>query len=259
MTDSTTDNPAKHWRRELLDLKERVKQHSLGVEQALAIAQKMKDDYGDNYVKPNSDIINAHIQLCSTLEQADMVIRRYRADSAPLTTTTFNILISLSPDLATAYSYFNRIFDGGLEPNIYTLNGLISKCSSFEQGRNILKTLNKYNILPNTQTFNTLLSLTITGEQRMEILETMERRGIEFNLVTYNTLISLSADYGQALKYFNDIKARSIQPTINTFITLLKKARNRSDINEVERLLKNESIRTNNSWDRQLAAKRLDR
>jgi hypothetical protein len=201
-------------------------------------------------VKPNFDIQNAHIQLCETLGQANEILGEYRIDSVPLTTTTFNILISLSSDLTTATSYFNKLLYLRLKPNTYTLNAFIAYCSTVQDGREIIKSMGKYEVRPNTQTYNALLSLTTNDDQRNEIITAMEGQNIEVNLVTFNTLISRSTSFKTAINYYRELKQRNINPTINTFITILKKATSKAEINETEQLLINENIRTNNSWDR---------
>lgn len=250
MTNTTTKKIAQKWRQDLLDLKERVKQKQLNTEQALMTAQKLKKDNKEKSVKPNFDIQNAHIQLCDTLEQANKILDEYRIDSVPLTTTTFNILISLSPDQTTATSYFNKLLNLGLKPNTYTLNGFTAYCKTVEEGRELIRSMNKYEVKPNTQTYNALLSLTTNDNQRAEIITAMEDQGIEINLVTFNTLISRSTTFKSAVNYYQDLKLRNIKPTINTFITLLKKATTKSEIIQTEQLLKDESIKTNNNWDR---------
>ncbi|MDX1905077.1 MAG: hypothetical protein SFU27_13045 [Thermonemataceae bacterium] len=249
MTD-TTKNIALKWRQDLLDLKECVKQKQLNTEQALAAAQKLKMNNKEKSAKPNSDIQNAHIQLCDTLEQANKILEEYRIDSVSFTTTTFNILISLSPDQTTATSYFNKLLELGLKPNTYTLNGFTTYCKTVEEGRELIKSMSKYKVKPNTQTYNALLSLTTNDNQRAKIIAVMEDQGIEINLVTFNTLISRSITFKSAFSYYQDLKLRNIKPTINTFITLLKKATTKTEINQTEQLLKDEGIKTNNNWDR---------
>lgn len=248
MSDLKSDDLQKQWRQDLLNLKEKVKQKIFDNDQALTIAEEIKDGYKGNFVKPNYNILNAHIQLCKTLEQGKKILTQYTNENVQLTTTTFNIFISLSPDLVTAFSYFEQIFDNSLLPNSYTLNGLISKCYTLNQGQQIIKSMIKYDISPNIQTYNTLLSLTNKDEERKEILRTMEDRQIGVNLVTYNTLISKSTDYDQALMFYSEMKSRQIKPSINTLVTLLKKTRSQKEINKVEQLLENENIDKTNIW-----------
>jgi hypothetical protein len=256
MTDTLNKKLALKWRQDLLNLKEKVKQKQLNTDRALTIAQQLKNDNREKLVKPNFDIQNAHIQLCDTLEQANEILGEYRKDSVPLTTTTFNILISLSPDKTTAISFLNKLLDIGLKPNTYTLNAFISYCSTVQDGRELIKSMDKYEVKPNTQTYNALLSLTTSDDQRTEIITAMEDQSIEINLVTFNTLISRSTTFKTATNYYRDLKQRNIKPTINTFITLLKKATTKTEINETEKQLKNENIRTNNNWDRLLKEKK---
>lgn len=256
MTDILTSKLALKWRQDLLDLKEKIKQKELNTEQALTIARQLKNDNKNKSVKPNFDIQNAHIQLCDTLEQANNILGEYRIDNVPLTTTTFNNLISLAPDQTTATSYFNKLLDLGLKPNTYTLNGFTSYCKTIQEGRELIKSMSKYDVKPNTQTYNALLSLTTTDDQRAEIITAMDDQSIEINLVTFNTLISRSTTFKTATNYYQDLKQRNIKPTINTFITLLKKATTKTEIKETEQLLKNENIRTNNNWDRLLNGKK---
>ncbi len=255
-TDILNKELALKWRQDLLNLKEKVKQKLLNTDRALTIAQKLKNDNKEKLVKPNFDIQNAHIQLCDTLEQANEILEEYRLDSVPLTTTTFNILISLSPDKTTATSFLNKLIDVGLKPNTYTFNAFISYYSTVQDGREIIKSMDKYEVKPNTQTYNTLLSLTTNDDQRTEIIKAMEDQNIEINIVTFNTLISRSTTFKTATNYYQDLKQRNIKPTINTLITLLKKARTKTEINETEKHLKNENIRTNNNWDSLLKEKK---
>lgn len=250
MTDIKTGKLALIWRQDLLKLKDSVKQKLFNTDRALAIAQKIKRDYTAHSVKPDADIQNAHIQLCDTLDNAKKILSEYRSDSIPYTTATFNILISLSGDLPTATAYFNSLLDQGLKPNIYTLNGFIPYCRSVDQGREIIKLMDRHFVKPNTQTFNALLSLTNDAIAHQTILNEMKVQSIEINLVTFNTLISRSLDYETAIKFYHDLKARHIKPTINTFVTLLKKANRHQEIIELENLLKKENISPNNSWDR---------
>jgi hypothetical protein len=243
------------WRQDLLNLKESVKQKQFNTERALVIAQKIGEDYKNNCVKPDFDIQNAHIQLCDTLEQANRILAEYREDKVPLTTTTFNVLISLSPDLPTASLYFKKILELGFKPNPCTLNAIIAHCNSVQRGRDIIQSMNKYSIIPNTQTYNTLLSLSKNETEREEIINAMEDQFIEINIVTINTLISRAATYECAMNYYRNLKRESIKPTINTFITLLKKASRKQEINEIEQMLKKEGIKTNNNWENLLKTK----
>jgi len=249
MTDFLTDKQSLQWRQELLNLKEDIKQKIYSSKQALVLAQKIKLENQSNFIKPNFDIQNSHIQLCDTLEQANEILAEYGECGVPLTTTTFNILISLSPDLETSKHYFETLIDQNLKPNTYTLNGFIAKSKTIQQGRDIIKSMNKYGIRPNSQTYNSLLSLTTHDHEREEILNDMEARGIETNLVTFNTLISRSPNLKTALKHYQDLKHRNIKPTINTFVTLLKKTTNEQETIEIENLLRAEKITTNNSWE----------
>jgi ribosomal protein L12E/L44/L45/RPP1/RPP2 len=256
MKELKTDNQIFQWRQELLNLKEKVKQKQFTSDRALAIAQQLKKDYMARLTRPDFDIQNAHMQLCDNLGQANNVLTGYRADNVTLTTTTFNILISLSTDLDTATSYFNQLLDIGLKPNTYTLNGFISFCRTVRQGREIISSMYRYHVKPNTQTYNALLSLTMNDDDRNEIMRAMEDQNIEINLVTINTLISRMDDYNGAIKYYHDLKIRNIKPNINTFVTMLKKAHRQQDVKELEQLLKKENIQPNNTWLRLFNAKR---
>lgn len=255
MTTLNKNKLAKQWREDLLNLKDRKKQKMFSTDRALRIADKIKKDYEANNIDPDSNIQNAHIQLCNNIEQANKILSSYRADSVPFTTTTFNILISLSKDIKTATSYLNVLIDLNLKPNTYTLNGFIRYCKTVNHGYEIINEMHKYDVAPNTQTYNALLSLTTSKIEHDEILKKMQNDNINFNVVTYNTLIAHSKSYKTAIGYFYDMKYRKIKPTINTFITLLKKTDSKYEINNLERLLENENISPNNTWFRYLREK----
>lgn len=53
----------KNWRQDLLNLKKKIKQNVLDANRALDIAQKIKGDNTNNLLKPDSDILNAHIHM----------------------------------------------------------------------------------------------------------------------------------------------------------------------------------------------------
>ena len=108
MTDVETEKLILQWRQDLLNLKESVKQKLFDTMRGLTIAEKIRTDYKNNFIKPTSDIQNAHIQLCDTLDQANKILNDYKVDNLSFTTTTFNILIGLSEDLKTADYYFKN-------------------------------------------------------------------------------------------------------------------------------------------------------
>jgi Pentatricopeptide repeat domain len=259
MNNLKTEELTAQWRWELRDLKESVKQKLLNTDTALALAKKIKIEYLSLLVKPNSDIQNAHLQLCQTLKQATVILSEYRAEYVNYTTTTFNILISLSDDIDVASAYFVALLDAQLKPNIYTFNTFIAYCNTVEQGYEILKSMHIHAVKPNTQTYNVLLSLITDNKKQTELLKEMEDQSIDINLVTFNTMISCSSSYDEAIKFYKQLKLRNLTPTINTFVTLLKKAKNQRDVYEVEKLLDSENIKTNNSWDSLRKIKKYDR
>lgn len=250
MNGHKTDKLSLQWRQDLLNLKERVKQKLMTTKQALASAENLKKDNESNFVKPNSDIQNAHIQLCESVVQADRIIAEYRSDNITYTTTTFNILISLSGDMTAAKYYFDSLLNLGLSPNTYTLNGFIAYTKTISEARESIKSMNRYGVKPNTQTYNAMISIATSAEEQIGIIHEMDNHEIEVNLVTFNTLISRSPNFPTAIKFYKELRARQIRPTINTLVTLMKKASTLRDIHEVETMLQLENIQTNNSWER---------
>ena len=244
------------WRQDLLNLKENVKQKVFDPDEALTIAQKMKKNYEDNDVKPNSDVQNAHIQICKTVDQAKNVLAGYRQHNINYTTTTFNILISLADNQKTAAYYFNLMLKAGVNPNTYTFNSFIRFSKTVDEGREVIKSMHKYEVKPNTQSYNALLRLATNHNAKMEILKAMEDQNIEINLVTFNTLISQANFYSDALKFFKELKTRNLKPTINTYVTLLKKAQFPQEIREVDKMRKADDIIANPSWDNLYQKKR---
>lgn len=94
----------REWRDKLLRLKEHIKPREIAVASALEKAELLQFDKMTRLVRPNSDVQNAHLQLCDTPAQAHRILIQYQNLGVKRTTTTFNILLSLSPDLSAANS-----------------------------------------------------------------------------------------------------------------------------------------------------------
>jgi len=52
------------WREKVLKIRQQVKDKILTPEEAWAMAEATEEKYKNDYIKPNTDILNAHLQLC---------------------------------------------------------------------------------------------------------------------------------------------------------------------------------------------------
>lgn len=243
------------WRAELFQIRDKMKLGYLNESQALDAAMELKIQWEDDLVNPTADILNAHLQICRNLEDAEPVLSHYKKSGTSANTTTYNVLISLAGSLKKAESFFEHITEGKLTPNVYTLNGLLAYCTDLVQAKKYLTLMEHYRIKPVIQTYNCLLKISSSNEETAEILKKIDQEGIQKNVVTYNTLISASKDYSTGQGHFLDMISNQMQPTINTFITLLKLAQWPNEVASCVQLFKKSCISPNRNWTTLLRTK----
>lgn len=242
------------WQEKVLKIRQQVKDKILTPEEARAMAEVTEEKCKNDYIKPTTDILNAHLQLCRTPAHAKSVLQSFSIHAKP-NTTTFNILISLVSHLHEAQATFEEMLHSGLLPNTYSLNGFLPFCRSVKEGQEVLKMMNKYKVKPNTQTYNALISMASGTAEGAKILEEMRERGLETNAVSFSSLIATADDFRDAMKLYQEMKSSGIRPTINLLVTMLKRAGFRADITEVEREKAAEKLPANAAWELQLRAK----
>ncbi|PKP02970.1 MAG: hypothetical protein CVU11_09905 [Bacteroidetes bacterium HGW-Bacteroidetes-6] len=252
---TTTRNESADWCLKLRNLRDNIKQRVLDNSEALSVAEEIKEHYISIGIKPVTDVLNAHIHLCKTDDQARAVLAAYTEFNVPYSTATFNILISISGNFLTASSYYHKMLEYGVQPNTITLNSFISLCQSLGQAREIIRLMRKHRVQPGTPTYNALLTIAPGDKVRFELIQEMELNGIVADVITYNTLISRSSGFQQAMLHFAELKAKELIPSINSYVSLLKKAGSTEEINMVKELLAHSGVATNNAWKNLLEKK----
>lgn len=237
------------WREEILNLRRRIKERSLTADEAWELAEEIREEYLADSVRPTTDILNAHLQLCQSLDEAKSMLKTFGPSVRP-DTTTYNIQISLAEYLDEAQVVFDVMRSAGLMPNTYTLNGFLPFYHTVAEGRETMKMMNKYRVSPNTQTYNALISMASGATEAAILKAEMEEREIPVNAVTYNSMIVVADYFGEAVNMFEEMKADGIRPTINTLVTLLKKASTSAETDEVEYLRVQEGLSPNRAWRR---------
>ncbi len=252
---TTSRSESVDWRQELRNLREHIKQRVLSNNEALSVAEEIRDHYLKLGVQPETDVLNAHIHLCKTDEQSQTVLASYMEYNIPYSTATFNILISISGNFLTASGYYHKMLEYGVQPNTVTLNSFISLCQSLGQAREIIRLMRKHRVQPGTPTYNALLTIAPGDKVRFELMQEMELNGIQPDVITYNTLISRASGFQQAMQHFSELKSNEQIPTINTFVSLLKKTASTEEINVVKELLAHSGIVANTAWQNLLEKK----
>ena len=235
------------WKQDLLALKEPIKTKTITNESSLEIADLLFKHFTQNGLQPDTAILNAHLQLCETLEQSSRVIEHYRLYGVWYNTATINLLISKASDFNTSIRFLNKIRELRLKPTKYTFYRLFGKAETLEDGYNLMDKMNENGIVPDLITYNNLLGLCSDSTQRNKVFGAMTEDGINPNNITYNTIISHSAGFPEALDtYFQFIER--LPPDFKTLISLLKKAETIADLNRVERLFSDSGLIPDGTW-----------
>ncbi|KAK3122899.1 hypothetical protein QOZ80_8AG0619970 [Eleusine coracana subsp. coracana] len=162
----------------------------------------------------------------------------------PLSTVTFNSLMSFETDYKEVSSIYDQMQRAGLKPDVVSYSLLIKaygKSRREEEALAVFEEMLDAGVRPSRKSYNILLdAFAISGmvEEANTVFKAMRRHRVEPDLCSYTTMVLAyvnASDMDGAEKFFRRIKDDGLKPNVVVYGTLMK---GYSKLNNVERVMR---------------------
>ncbi|CAO2164122.1 unnamed protein product [Urochloa humidicola] len=176
--------------------------------------------------------------------QARKLFAQMSERGIPLSTVTFNSLMSFETDYKEVSSIYDQMQRAGLKPDVVSYSLLIKaygKARREEEALAVFEEMLDAGIRPTRKSYNILLdAFAISGlvEEANTVFKAMRRHRVEPDLCSYTTMVLAyvnASDMNGAEKFFRRIKDDGLKPNIVVYGTLMK---GYSKSNNVEKVMR---------------------
>ncbi|CAO2189481.1 unnamed protein product [Urochloa humidicola] len=176
--------------------------------------------------------------------QARKLFAQMSERGIPLSTVTFNSLMSFETDYKEVSSIYDQMQRAGLKPDVVSYSLLIKaygKARREEEALAVFEEMLDAGIRPTRKSYNILLdAFAISGlvEEANTVFKAMRRHRVEPDLCSYTTMVLAyvnASDMNGAEKFFRRIKDDGLKPNVVVYGTLMK---GYSKLNNVEKVMR---------------------
>ncbi|TVU43156.1 hypothetical protein EJB05_09600 [Eragrostis curvula] len=176
--------------------------------------------------------------------QARKLFAQMSERGIPLSTVTFNSLMSFETDYKEVSSIYDQMQRAGLKPDVVSYSLLIKaygKSRREEEALAVFEEMLDAGVRPTLKSYNILLdAFAISGlvEEANTVFKAMRRHRVEPDLCSYTTMLLAyvnASDMDGAEKFFRRIKEDGLKPNVVVYGTLMK---GYSKLNNVERVMR---------------------
>ncbi|XP_062195706.1 pentatricopeptide repeat-containing protein At3g59040-like [Phragmites australis] len=176
--------------------------------------------------------------------QARKLVAQMSERRIPLSTVTFNSLMSFETDYKEVSSIYDQMQRAGLKPDVVSYSLLIKaygKSRREEEALAVFEEMLDAGVRPTRKSYNILLdAFAISGlvEEANTVFKAMRRHRVEPDLCSYTTLILAyvnASNMDGAEKFFRRIKEDGLKPNVVVYGTLMK---GYSKLNNVEKVMR---------------------
>lgn len=176
--------------------------------------------------------------------QARKLLAQMSERGIPLSTVTFNSLMSFETDYKEVSSIYDQMQRAGLKPDVVSYSLLIKaygKARREEEALAVFEEMLDAGVRPTRKSYNILLdAFAISGlvEEAHTVFKAMRRHRVEPDLCSYTTMLLAyvnASDMSGAEKFFRRIKEDGLKPNVVVYGTLMK---GYSKLNNVEKVMR---------------------
>ncbi len=242
-------NSVEFWLRHLSNLHLGKVGNFTPTSELLVFANSLRLEYLAHHVVPTIEIVNAHLNLCSTLQQCNTVLPQYEKYGLAYNIKTYNYLILASPSLAIAKNFYSQLISNNIMPLPETYIAILKNCSTLAQAGEVRNLMLNKNMLPTVGWYNSLLKLAPNALEQSKILDEMEQHGVDINLQTVHSVLAKATDFNSAIYIFNVLlHPNFLEPNFHTYCALLKCATTKSEVVIVLNMRKNDNSPDDHTW-----------
>ncbi|RCV29730.1 hypothetical protein SETIT_6G035900v2 [Setaria italica] len=176
--------------------------------------------------------------------QARKLFAQMSERGIPLSTVTFNSLMSFETDYKEVSSIYDQMQRAGLKPDVVSYSLLIKaygKARREEEALAVFEEMLDAGVRPTRKSYNILLdAFAISGlvDEANTVFKAMRRHRVEPDLCSYTTMVLAyvnASDMNGAEKFFRRIKDDGLKPNVVVYGTLMK---GYSKLNNVEKVMR---------------------
>ncbi|KAL5230790.1 hypothetical protein ABZP36_029566 [Zizania latifolia] len=197
--------------------------------------------------KPDQKMFHMMIYMykkAGNYAQARKLFAQMSERGIPLSTVTFNSLMSFETNYKEVSSIYDQMQRSGLTPDVVSYSLLIKaygKARREEEALAVFEEMLDAGVRPTRKSYNILLdAFAISGlvEEAHTVFKAMRRHRVEPDLCSYTTMVLAyvnASDMDGAEKFFRRIKEDGLKPNVVVYGTLMK---GYSKLNNVERVMR---------------------